>query len=239
MDTDVLVTSQIDDGRRLLEQLDRDRFPVSVAFWVKRSEEGSWNLYIASSSVDSERFGESYHSVFSALDRISGPSVSVTPSDIKLVKDTNPIARDSKEIRDQYPSRNPVEYRGERLGDLSIYEAQIYQAVRPIRQSFTVAYYRQGETNNWRATIKRGKKYEGINFKGAMGYSTARWESETASEENLGTVTVLLEMDPSFGDKDILDLKVQRMMGDQARMMADERFKAQHPEAVIEPVDEE
>jgi hypothetical protein len=239
MDTDVLVTSQIDDGRRLLEQLDRDRFPVSVAFWVKRSEEGSWNLYIASSSFDSERFGESYHSVFSALDRISGPSDSVSPSDIKLVNDTNPIARDAQDIRDRYPSRNPVGYRGERLGDLSIYEAQIYQAVRPIRQSFTVAYYRQGETNNWRATIKLGRKYEGINFKGAVGYSTAQWAGETTGQEKFALVSVLLEMDPRFDDEEILDPEIQRMMGDQARTMADERFKAQHPEAVIEPVDEE
>jgi hypothetical protein len=36
-----------------------------------------------------------------------------------------------------------------------------------------------------------------------------------------------------------MDPEIQRMMGDQARTMADERFKAQHPEAVIEPVEDE
>jgi hypothetical protein len=239
MDTDVLVTSRIDDGRRLLEQLDRDGFPVCVAFWVKRSEDGSWRLYIASPSYDQERFGESYRDLYSSLDRVSGLSDSVSPAAISLITDTSTIARDAQDIRDRYPSRNPVGYRGERLGDLSIYEAQIYQEVRPIRQSFTVAYYRQGETNNWRATIEQGEKYKGINFKGAMGYSTALWEGETAGQEKLGTVTVLLEMDPSLGDEDILDPEVQRAMVNQARAMANVRFRAQHPEAVIEPVEDE
>jgi hypothetical protein len=242
MDTDLLVTSHIDDGRRLLEQLDRDRFPVSVAFWVKRSDEGSWRLYIASPTFDQERFGESYRNLYSSLDRLKGLSDSVSPADISLITDTSPIAKDAQDIRDRYPSRNPVGYRGERLGDLSIYEAQIYQEVRPIRLSFTVAYYRQGETNNWRATIERGVKYEGINFKGAMGYSTAQWEGETVGQEKLGTVTVLLEMDPSLGDKDILDPEVQRVVTNQARIarkMADGMFKSRHPEAVIEPDDNE
>jgi hypothetical protein len=242
MDTDVLVTSHIDDGRRLLEQLDRDRFPVSVAFWVKRSEEGSWRLYIASPSFDQERFGESYRNLYASLDRLKGLSDSVSPASISLTTDTSTIAKDAQDIRDRYPSRNPVGYRGERLGDLSIYEAQIYQEVRPIRLSFTVAYYRQGETNNWRATIERGVKYEGINFKGVMGYSTAQWEGETAGQEKLGTVTVLLEMDPSLGDKDILDPEVQRVVTNQARIarkMADEMFKSRHPEAVIETDDNE
>ncbi len=35
MDTEILVGSQFDDGRRLVGQVVRDGFDVSVAFWVK------------------------------------------------------------------------------------------------------------------------------------------------------------------------------------------------------------
>jgi len=66
MDTEILVGSQFDDGRRLVGQVVRDGFDVSVAFWVKTSEEGLWRLYIASPSVDAERPGEAYQKVYAS-----------------------------------------------------------------------------------------------------------------------------------------------------------------------------
>ena len=50
-----LLVEQKAGGLRLVEQLLRDGFPVSVAFWVRTSEGGLWNLYIASPEVDQEK----------------------------------------------------------------------------------------------------------------------------------------------------------------------------------------
>ena len=47
MDTELLVENKIEDGAALIRQLIRDQFEVRVAFWVKRTEEGLWYLYIA------------------------------------------------------------------------------------------------------------------------------------------------------------------------------------------------
>ena len=57
MDTDSLVEEKlveqkIDDGRRLLKELERDGFDVTVALWARRGEEKKWRLYIASKEVE-------------------------------------------------------------------------------------------------------------------------------------------------------------------------------------------
>lgn len=124
MDTELLVESQIDDGRRLVDQVVRDGFDVSVAFWVKTSEEGLWHLYIASPSVDEGKLGEAYRKVYASLGKI--PDSWVSPSDIKLINDANPIAQDVIAVRNRYPARIPTRYRGKRIGNVSIVEAYIY-----------------------------------------------------------------------------------------------------------------
>ena|SRR5208337_825455 len=67
MDTELLVECQFDDGQRLVDQLIRDDFEISVAFWLKTSEEGLWHLYIASPFVDEERLGVAYRMVYASL----------------------------------------------------------------------------------------------------------------------------------------------------------------------------
>jgi hypothetical protein len=124
MDTEILVGSQFDDGRRLVGQIIRDGFDVSVAFWVKTSEEGLWHLYIASPAVDAERPGEAYQKVYTSLSKI--PDSAVSLPDIKLINDESPIAQDVIAICDRYPARVPRRFRGKRIGNLSIVEAYIY-----------------------------------------------------------------------------------------------------------------
>ena len=124
MDTEILVGSQFDDGRRLVGQVVRDGFDVSVAFWVKTSEEGLWHLYLASPSVDEGTLVEAYRKVYASLSKIPDSAVSI--SDIKLINDENPIAQDVIAIRDRYPARVPRRFRGKRIGNLSIVEAYIY-----------------------------------------------------------------------------------------------------------------
>ena len=124
MDTEILVGSQFDDGRRLVGQVVRDGFDVSVAFWVKTSEEGLWHLYLASPSVDEGTLVEAYRKVYASLSKI--PDSAVSLSDIKLINDENPIAQDVIAIRDRYPARVPRRFRGKRIGNLSIVEAYIY-----------------------------------------------------------------------------------------------------------------
>jgi hypothetical protein len=52
VDQEVLVDSRIDDGLKLLTTLVNEGFDVTVACWVKTSEEGLLFLYIGSTSVE-------------------------------------------------------------------------------------------------------------------------------------------------------------------------------------------
>src|SRR5262249_36141277 len=104
-----------------------------------------------------------------------------------------------------------------------------------LRQAYTVRYHREDRSNNWRATTRRGRMLRDVTARGAVAYTSARWEGQTADDENFATVSVLLELDPRCDDRDlIVHPNTWVALGDQANEMADEMFRLHHPEAVIE-----
>ncbi len=54
MDQDLLVTSAIDEGRRLLEELDNIDYIITSAFWYFNSDTNDWKLYMASPYIDTQ-----------------------------------------------------------------------------------------------------------------------------------------------------------------------------------------
>jgi hypothetical protein len=124
MAAELLVDSRIEDGQRLVDQLLRDNFKVTVAFWAKREEYSPWHLYIASPAVGAENPGDAYPVLYASLSKL--PDIAVQLSEIRLINDESPIARDAIRLRLQYPERMPTRFPGKRLGDLSIEEAYVY-----------------------------------------------------------------------------------------------------------------
>ena len=131
MDQNLLVEGGIEDGQRLIRQLIRAQFEVEVAFWVKRDEDDLWRLHIASSSVDPKKVGDALHIVYTALDKI--PICSITPLEITLLTDQDPIARDALALRDRFPTKEPMCYRLKRLGSLFAEELCIYPRRFPMK----------------------------------------------------------------------------------------------------------
>ncbi len=124
MDQELLVDPQIEDGRTLIADLERDGLPVFVAFWVKVRGEETWNFYIGVEEDKIEPPDNAPHFVYVTVGAI--PDSTLTPMDINFVDPTDPIAIDAIRIRDRYPARLATRYRGKRLGDLAIDEAYIY-----------------------------------------------------------------------------------------------------------------
>jgi hypothetical protein len=127
MDTELLVDNRIEDGQKLVAELVIAGFDVSVAFWVKTSEEGLWFLYIGSTSVEPSRIGDAYRTLYAGLSKIPDPWVSM--SEVKLIQASNPIAKDAMAARDRQPGRLPVRFQGKRLGSLSVEDTYIYPRV--------------------------------------------------------------------------------------------------------------
>jgi hypothetical protein len=127
MDTETLVANRIDDGRKLVEELLRQGFAVSAAFWLHASEDGKWYFYIVSPKVDTEGIIEAYRALHPVV-RVMPPLFWIRPLEIKLIGPNNPIARDILAIqsRTTAPRGSPTRWGGTRLGNVSVEEAYLY-----------------------------------------------------------------------------------------------------------------
>ena len=124
MDTDSLVENQIDDGQRLIDQLTREEFEVLVAFWIRTSAEGQWQLYIASPTIDPKKMAQAYHKVYSSSSKLEDSCINA--SDLTLLHGANPVAQAALQIRNRHSGRSLTRFHGKRLGNLSIADAYIY-----------------------------------------------------------------------------------------------------------------
>ncbi len=91
MDTTELVEDRRREGEELIRALDRARFPVSAAFWLRQEEPSTWRLIIASPSVREDGPNLAYQKIQTALSELGTPRIQLT--DIWVVKDTEPIVR--------------------------------------------------------------------------------------------------------------------------------------------------
>jgi hypothetical protein len=74
MDTEVLVEKNIEEGKRLIEALDRTNFQVQAALWFYSSDSEEWQLLIASPFVEKEDLEKAYSFIRSVLSQLSPPS---------------------------------------------------------------------------------------------------------------------------------------------------------------------
>lgn len=235
MDTELLVDTQIEDGRLLAEKRIQDGFDVSVLLWVKPSEEGMRYLIIGSPEVGRLGLSEAYRLLYASLDKLSASSISY--SDIKLIDGSNPIAQNAVELRDRLPAKIPTRFRGKRLGSPAVVEAYVYPKITvPLRQSFLITYVRQGDTNRWQAATYRKEFYRGAKPQGVVSYSTALWQGEKPEDQKFAHIYVMLEVDPELDERQIFfDSSLLMSLAGQTRTLADEAFKKRNPTAEIEP----
>jgi hypothetical protein len=232
MAEELLVDDQIDGGQMAIDRLLEDGFDVTVAFWIK-TDEGFWRLHIASPAFDDRKPGENSIKVRESLRKVQDPQVQFWP--IYLISDQNPAARDALKIAGRPGKKEGIRYRGTRLGDLPIEEAYIYpRPAVPLRQSFTISYVRQGESNEWLVTTRKGELYRGVRPKGAVSYSTALYEGEKPGDQKFAIIHVLVEVDPSIDERTIAaNPVILSHLVEQAQSLADGMFKQRHPEATI------
>ena len=74
MDTAVLVEKNIEEGKRLIEALDKTDFQVQAALWFYSPDSEEWQLLIASPFVEKEDLEKAYSFIRSVLNQLSPPS---------------------------------------------------------------------------------------------------------------------------------------------------------------------
>ena len=101
MDSNPLVDELVEDGRKLIEGLRHDGFPVSAAGWLQESDGGQWFLYLASPEVGAKGIMAAYRAL-NATYRRMGP-LWVSPFEIKLVGTDDPVAKAVEDLNRRFP----------------------------------------------------------------------------------------------------------------------------------------
>jgi hypothetical protein len=128
MDTDTLVDTLIEDGRRLVSQLIEDGMTVLAACWVKSADEPRWTLYIATPLIDQEGPLAAYREVVRVLRSLGETELST--SDIVLIGEKHPITSDVLSILRRHSGINPTWTRRPSLGGFPIEEVYVYPSSR-------------------------------------------------------------------------------------------------------------
>ena len=126
MGTELLVEDRVEDTRRLLVELARAGVAVDVTVCARTGEYDRWSVVLATGADD-------YHTVYNCLARV--PDASIDLGGIRLVRPSDPIARDALAARARQRGWVPVRYRKARpgitdsakarLGSLDVEEAYI------------------------------------------------------------------------------------------------------------------
>ncbi|MBZ5563562.1 MAG: hypothetical protein LAP13_14225 [Acidobacteriia bacterium] len=119
----VLVKDLIEDGDRLLRELDRRHFPISAAFWYDSPDRLAWNLYIVSEVADAPGPLEAYMRIQQAMSGLKGVSLSL--DDIVILSPHSTAFRDLRRtiegVSQMSASGKKVSLEGVALEDCYIY----------------------------------------------------------------------------------------------------------------------
>jgi hypothetical protein len=119
----ILVKELIEDGGKLLQELDRRDFPVTAAFWYDSPERLAWNLHIVSEVAHAPGPLEAYMRIQQALAGLKGVSLSL--DDIVVLSPQSTSFRDLRRtiegVSQMSASGKRVNLEGVPLEDAYIY----------------------------------------------------------------------------------------------------------------------
>jgi hypothetical protein len=120
----MLVKELIQDGERLLQELDRQQFPILAAFWYDSPERLAWNLYIVSEVAHQPGLREGYTSIQEVLAGLNGVSLSL--GDIMIL---SPRSTTFQDLRRTIEGVSQMSATGKRvnLEGVSLQDAYIYR----------------------------------------------------------------------------------------------------------------
>lgn len=129
MATDTLVEEWKEAGRLFRDDF-RKQYPVKACFWLKRSDDDRWYLYVASDEIDESNKRKAYAEVRRSAKRIKGAYLDRFR--INLVRTDDPLVQDVLDIQSRYPGPMGTYYDDSRLGGQNIDGLYIYPAAASV-----------------------------------------------------------------------------------------------------------
>src|SRR5579872_1508241 len=116
MDTKALVILPLprEDGKRLVELLDKNSLDVQAAFWGYQPEADEWQLYISTPLVASEGPLKVYQRLRELLEQ-QQPPLDITPNDISLISPSSTLVREIRKALRVLPGDSPQRLRRDQV----------------------------------------------------------------------------------------------------------------------------
>ena len=123
MDQGPLVSEQIEAGEKFVS-LFNQVIPLQAAYWMKLSEDGWWNLYLASDQIDDTTVPQAYGEVH----RIFGPSrdLWLDRFQVKVRSIDDPVSKDVIAIQKKHFPNHCGRIREQLLGGQFVEDAFVY-----------------------------------------------------------------------------------------------------------------
>jgi hypothetical protein len=129
MDQGPLVTEQIDAGARFLAEF-QNQYPVLAAFWLKDSDYGNWNLYVASEQITDDNFDLAYGEVVRIAGEMKDPWFDLFW--VKVIGADDALAKAAVDFQRRYPGRSPARLSGGTFGGIGVDEVYVYPSPLPV-----------------------------------------------------------------------------------------------------------
>ena len=123
-----LVEKNLEEGKRLIEELDKTTFRVDAAFWFYVSESDEWRLFIASRFVEREGPKKSYNFIQSIIEKLSPPA-SITLTEISVLKLTDDLIKTLRTGIRTGRGISGIRFTGNVINNTFIEDAYIYRMV--------------------------------------------------------------------------------------------------------------
>jgi len=126
MATTVLVERDIQEGKDLIEALDKTEFKVDASLWFYSSDSDEWRLLIASPFVEENGPRESYGFIRSVLTQPSPPS-GISLKNVSVLSPKNQLIKLLRTVISTGPGISNIRFTRNVINNTLIEDAYIYR----------------------------------------------------------------------------------------------------------------
>ena len=122
-----LVGPDIGFGSDILDLLDRTKFSVSVALWLKKRDSDEWNLLVGTSLIDREGRKGAYLRLIAVLSAENRGPIALSDYPLILKGNRDPLIRGLRKLYGKAASVEGMRLGGHTIGGTWIPDAYVYR----------------------------------------------------------------------------------------------------------------
>ncbi|MEK6477730.1 hypothetical protein WJR50_09360 [Catalinimonas sp. 4WD22] len=126
MDKKILVGIDLEEGKKVLEELDKSGLEVTSAFWFYLAEVEEWRLMLAMPSIDIQGRKKTYAKIWGVLDR-NRSTLNIPLDAITLISPKHELNQLLRSVVKTGKSMSGIRFSGDVINGTLIEDAYIYR----------------------------------------------------------------------------------------------------------------